>query len=388
MSLGKFWRFLRSARRDQTRTYRLANSVRLPWLVGLVLFLFLALAAALLVGRTDGEIQVPQAVLDNQELVTQSAAQSARRSLNEGVDDLAAFSATLGALDPGQVGSLAGPLGGAAEVHGRYVVLYAIDAQGNVTASAPEGKPTPEALKFVEPFEEPGMGNAAKIEDSPVPVILQYAPLPDEDGRARAIIGQYDPSFFRFALAAAEPGEVWLVNGDGRVVGSRGGFTAFQELPSRPLREAAARAAQGESGTTVVPGSRGRQEIVAFAPVSGTGPAGELGWCVVTARYVDSVSLPETNARRQGLVMAAILALTTVLIFGWLWIFILLPLFRLQGEAERIAYGDLSRNVEIVRYDEIGLIARALERIRVLLIRRRVQGGQPPQKTERTERKN
>lgn len=72
-----------------------------------------------------------------------------------------------------------------------------------------------------------------------------------------------------------------------------------------------------------------------------------------------------------------VLALITLVIFGWIYIVILRPIARLQREAERLAFGDLSKSVEVVRYDEIGLIARALERVRVLLIRRRVQGDRP-----------
>ena len=381
MTLGRLGRLARRTIPTKGRTYRLASSVRLPWIVGLVLFLLIALAAALLIGRRNDEVQVPQAILDNQEVITQSAAQSVRRSANEGVDDLAAFSSTLAPIDPNRVTSLAGPLEGAARIHSRYLGLYTIDEQGEVVSAAGKGRPVPDPLRFVDPFAEAGMGNAAKVEGSPLPIILQYAPLPRQGGQARAVIGEYDPSFFRFPLSVADPGEAWLVTGGGRVIGSRGGFTAFQELPRRPLREAAARAAQGESGTTVVPGSLGRQEIVAFAPVSGIGPAGELGWSVVTARSVDSISLPETNARRQGIIVAIVIALTTAVVFGWFWIFVLRPLFRLQSEAERIAYGDLSRNVEVIRYDEIGLIARALERTRVLLVRQRVQGDRPPRKS-------
>jgi HAMP domain-containing protein len=388
MALDKLIQLARRTNPTQGRAYRLSSSVRLPWIVGLVLFLLLALAAALLVGRTGDEVRVPETILDYQESVTQTAAQSVRRSLNEGVDDLAAFSATLAPIDPDRAVSLAGPLEGAAEVHSRYLGLYVIDAQGEVLERVPEDLPIPDTLELVDPFQEAGMGNARRVEGSQVPIVLQYAPLPGGDGQARAVIGEYDPLFFRFPLAVADPGEVWLVTSDGRVIGSRGGFTAFQELPRRPLREAAARAAQGESGTTVVPGSAGRQEIVAFAPVGGTGPAGTLGWNVVTARSVDSLSLPETDARRQGLVLAIVLALTTAVVFGWLWIFLLRPLFRLQSEAERIAYGDLSKNVEVIRYDEIGLIARALERIRVLLVRQRIQGDKPARKKPPAEKES
>ena len=355
-------------------------------MVGLLLFMLIALAAALLIGRTGKQVQVPQAILDNQEALTQSLAQSVRRSANEGVDDLAAFSSTLAPINRVQTtSSVSKSLAGVSKVHDRYLRLSVIDDQGNVLATTGEGEPVADPLKLVDPFKEPGMSPAAQLKGRVIPIILQYAPLPKQAGRARAIIGQYDPLFFSYALEAAEPSEAWLVNEDGRVIGSLGGFTAFQELPRRPLRDAAARAATGESGITIVPGSVGRQEIVGFAPVVGIGPAGEIGWSVVTARSVNSISLPQTAARRQALIIAIVLALTTLMVFGWLWIMVLRPLLRLQGEAERIAYGDLSRNVEVIRYDEIGLIARALERIRILLIRQRVQRGRRPPQSKPSE---
>lgn len=364
----------------ERRSYRLANSVRLPWMVGPLLFLLIALAAALLIGRTEKQVEVPQAVLDNQEALTQSAAQSVRRSANEGVDDLAAFSSTLAPVSGVQTtSSLSRSLAGMAKVHGRYLRLSVIDGQGSVLATSGRGEPVADPLELVEePFEEPSMSPALQLKGRVVPIILQYAPLPKQAGRSRVVIGQYDPLFFSYSLEEAKPGEAWLVNEDGRVIGSLGGFTSFQTLPRRPLREAAAKAATGESGVTIVPGSLDRQEIIGFAPVVGIGPASEAGWSVVTARSVSSISLPETAARRQALILAIALALATVVVFGWLWIVVLRPLLRLQGEAERIAYGDLSRNVEIIRYDEIGLIGRALERIRILLIRQRVQPSKQP----------
>jgi len=82
--------------------------------------------------------------------------------------------------------------------------------------------------------------------------------------------------------------------------------------------------------------------------------------------------LPQTDARRHALLAGFALALTALLVFGWIYIIVLRPLLALQGEAERLVFGDLSRSVQIMRYDEIGLIARALERLRVKLIGRRV----------------
>ena len=274
----------------------------------------------------------------------------------------------------------------------RYLALYVVDDEFNLLDTAGKGDPRPDLLNPTTTFRAPGMTGASEGEvgGTPVPIIQQFAPLPEEtfatgeeppapeeETRRRAVVGHYDPYFFRFSLRAAEPGEVWLVDREGRVIGSREAFTAFQQLPRRPSREAAARAVNGESGVQVEPGSLGLQEVVSYAPVAGDGPAGDLGWGVVVARSVGSISLPETDARRQGLLFAGLLALFVVVVFGWLYIIVLNPLFRLQREAERLANGDLSHHVEIVRYDEIGLVARALERIRVALIRRRVRKGPP-----------
>lgn len=377
----------------ERRTYRLASSVRLPWIIGLVLFFIIALAAALLIGRTENDTEVPQAVLNSQETLTQSAAQSVRRSANEGVDDLQAFSSALRpflATDTAESTELTEALRGLAQVQNRYLQLYVIDDQGEVLANSAdeEGDPAYDPLEIVDPFEETGMSRARQAEETPVPIILQHAPLPEQDRQPRAIIAWYDPAFFRFPLQTAGPGEVWLVDAQGRVIGARQGFTAFQELPRQSLRDAAAQAADGRSDTVVVSANPSSPEIISFAPVAGGGPAGSLGWSVVTSRSVEDVSLPQTNARRQGLTIAAVIALATVVVFGWLWLQLLRPLFKLQREAERLAYGDLSRGVEVVRYDEVGLTARALERIRILLVRRRIQGDRPLQGSDKTEKES
>ncbi len=363
----------RSRGAEQPRTYRLATSVRLPWLLGLVLFLVLALALALFMGkvRSSNNNEVPQIVVENQEDITRNAAQSVRRSLNEGVSDLTAFSRIV--ESSGSTGSLAEPLQVTASVYGRYVGIGVVNDQGQILAQT-GATPRPDLLDTVAPFKSAGMQDALRVKGVNEPIVLQFAPLTPEKGRARAVVGQYDASFFRFPLEAAGEADVWLVNQEGRVIGSRQGFTAFQGLPESYLREAAEQAADGLSGALVVPGSLGRQQVVAFSPVNGVGPAGQLGWSVITARSVQSLSLPVQDLRRQGLLASAILGLLTIVIFGWLWLMVLRPVFRLQKEAERVAYGDLSRPVEIIRYDEVGLVARSLERIRILLIRRRVQG--------------
>ena len=67
-----------------------------------------------------------------------------------------------------------------------------------------------------------------------------------------------------------------------------------------------------------------------------------------------------------------ILILVALAVFGWIWLRVLRPLALLEDEAERVAYGDLSRAVPVIHFDEVGRIARALERLRLQLIGRRV----------------
>jgi methyl-accepting chemotaxis protein len=186
--------------------------------------------------------------------------------------------------------------------------------------------------------------------------------------RVAALVGYYDAAFMRFGLDVSRPGNAWVVNGRGQAVGRRVGRRRLETLPRATLRNAAVRGASDRTGARSVGGSIDTQEVVGYAPVSGLGPAGGLGWSVVAARDVGSFSLPQTDARRQALMAGVAVGVLVLLIFGWLYLMVIGPLLRMQREAERLAHGDLSHSVEVVRYDEIGLIGRALERLRVRLI--------------------
>jgi len=80
--------------------------------------------------------------------------------------------------------------------------------------------------------------------------------------------------------------------------------------------------------------------------------------------------LPQRGARHQALAFGLVLLAISLGTFGWLYAMVLKPLRRLGRDAERLAYGDLRQPIEIRRYDEIGLIAHSLERVRLVLLRR------------------
>lgn len=362
----------RRSRAAEPRSYRLANSIRLPWGVGFISFLVVAVAIALLVGSTDDDaMPVPPALLDFQESGARATAQSTRRSLNEGVADLDELGRVVGALES-RTPEVERALRAFHVVHQRYTSVYALDDSGRVVARVGQ-PPAPELLRPKPPYARPGMQDAKPGTLAGSPVIQQYAPVRGGRTPARVVVGHYNPDFLRFPLDAARPGEGWIVNSRGQVVGSVGDPPRFGQLPRRELRESASRAVGGLTGARSAGGSLDRQELVGFSPVSGLGPGGRLRWGLVTTRAVKTFTLPQTTARREAVLGGVLLGVLTLFVFGWLYIVVLAPVMRLQREAERLAYGDLSKNVQVVRYDEIGLIARALERMRIVMIRRQVQ---------------
>jgi HAMP domain-containing protein len=366
---------LRARRTDPTGpgTYRLASSVRLPWSLGLGTLLILAISTAVLVGRTDDStLSLPQAVLDYQERVARDAAQSVRRSLNEGVTDIDELARVIGAAKRPRAADLPAQLREFSLAHRRYTSLIAVDRRGAVLARV--GAPSRDPLATAGPLPRAAGMREVPRATGEQPLIEQVTPVGAVRSRVGALIGYYDPKFMRFPLEVSRPGNAWVVNSQGQVVGTRVGRADLGPLPRIALRQAAEHGST-LSGAQSVGGSLDTQEVVGYSPVTGAGAAGRLGWTVVASRDIGSFALPQTDARRQGLMVGVALGVLAILIFGWLYIVVVSPVLRLQREAERLAYGDLSKSVEVVRYDEIGLVARALERMRITLIRRRVQSG-------------
>lgn len=341
----------------------------MPWAVGLLSFLALAVAAGVLVGRTS-DAEIPQAARDYQEGVTLAAAQSLRRGLNEGVDDLVELSAVLAAAGNTEPSVLAASLRSLVDTHGRYEGAYILGSDGRVLARVGT-KPRPDLVGRPTAYGRPTVRDAVNVDGAAV--IQELAPLRPATSERLLVVGHYDPLFLRFPLETALPGDAWVVNGRGKVVGALGPNAPFTTLPRATLREAAAKAVAGESGVTVVGGSLDRREVVGYSPVTGIGPAGQLGWGVVTARTVASFDFPQDQVGRQGMLVGIVIAVLALVVFGWLYLVVVRPLLQVQQEAERLAFGDLSKPVQVVRYDEIGLVARALERVRILLIRDRAR---------------
>jgi len=346
--------------------------VRLPLAVGVLLFAVLAIAvpAAVYAEVRQGG-RVPDAVVAQQRSVTENAAQSLRRSVNEGVIDLEELAAMVELIGRYDYATLREAADRFSDIHDRYEAVYIMHIDRTVLASA-GGEPRPDLLRGDRPFRRADMDDAQLVETDLI--IPQYAPvglcpppltgmtIAEPCGNRGTAVGQYRSQFLLEALGGLELGRAWLVNQRGQVLAAPASVGVFEKLPRAELDRAASAASRGEVGAFRV-GSGEAIEVIAFAPVSGFGPAGQLGWSVVTVRPVQEFIGARRGAVAVGLGLA--IAAVTILIFGWLWIAFIRPLDQLEFDADRIAHGDLESHVDIHRHDEIGLVARSLERIRV-----------------------
>lgn len=343
---------------------RTSASVWLPWTFGLVLLLSIAGGVITFGGRVGGGTAMPPAVLESQQSEATRTAQRVRRVLDAGLRDLDQLATTLALAS--SMPAFTDQIGRFAQRYKRYRSVYVLDPNRAVLAQA--GYP-PHPAAAPRSVERAGMSNAVELDR--MPVVVQYAPVRLPGGRGAILVGEYAPAFLRHSLQAVRPATAWVVNAKGEVVSSSVGFTAFQKLTSAGLRRAA-EAARTQSGVTVTKNGQGAQEIIATAPVGGPGQTAALSWGVVTARAVSTVPLPQTRARNQAVMLGMTLLITTVGVFGWLYVLWLLPLRRLLKDTLRIASGDTGHRVQIRRYDEIGLIGCAVERIRANSERGRV----------------
>lgn len=336
---------------------RSPGGVRLPWAVTTVALVALGALFAGFLHRGPAD-DVPRAVLEARAGVAHATAQAMRKGLDEASDDLAVLAAVLAERPEAQWDRLIGDF---LQVHPRYQVVYLADGERRPQHVVGDARPGAELLPEQMP-SAPAL--TAPVPAGNLPALLAYAPLRRADAEPLLLVGRYDVSFFVPALRQTAPGTAYVVDVEQQVVGSTSGFLSFQDLPSAGLQSAAARAGAGTepSGALVTD-----EQVVAFAPILGDSPAGRLGLAVVSAVDRDELSLPRNDARRLALLLGILTGLISVLTMFWMHLFVIGPIRRVAREAERVAFGDRSEPLHVVRYDEIGLITRAVERCRTLL---------------------
>lgn len=335
---------------------RAPGGVLLPWGVSLVVLVLLGLGTATLLHRGPPDA-VPPAVVEARASVAHATAQAMRKGLDEASDDLAVLADVAAVLPEDEWEALFEDF---LDVHPRYQVVYLVGEdrrpRGAVGAAEPRANLLPEPLPA-----SPGL--TAPQPAGNLPALLAYAPLRRGGSPPLLLVGRYDVAFFGPALDQIAPGTAYVVDDEDRVVGSTAGFLAFQQLPGRTLQDAARRAAAGEPSG----GALSSDGVVSYAPILGDSPAGRLGLKVLASVDRQDLALPRNDARRLAVLLGALTALLTLLTMFWMHLFVIGPVRHVAKQAERLAFGDRSEPVHVIRYDEIGLVSRALERCRVLL---------------------
>jgi len=353
-----------------TRNARLATSVWLPWFVGVFSLLTIAGATIVFGGHVDRGVAVPAPVLDLQQAATVAAAQQVRNAMQAGLQDLEQLASGLATV--ADATALSVQVKSFATRYRRYRSAYVLDETRKVSASAGA---TPHPMHVPAGAKQPGMTDAIDVDNTPV--VFQYVPFRRADGHPATAVAEYQLARLGFALNTVKPSTAWLVNAKGEVVASTVGFVAFQQLTQGRLRGAAA-ASYDKAGVSVSHSGVDAGEILAFAPVRGGAKTSAVPqWGLVTSRSITAVVLPQTQARRQALLVGLAVTVVTVVAFGWMYLMWLRPLRRLVADTSRIAQGDLTIPVQIRRHDEIGLVAAAVERIRVGLVRDITARSQP-----------
>lgn len=87
---------------------------------------------------------------------------------------------------------------------------------------------------------------------------------------------------------------------------------------------------------------------------------------LVTALAIAVLPVSSDGAR---FALAAFVVVVALVVFGWLEVRMLRRLRVLHDAVDRVVRGDLDTPVELGRSDELGHVARGIERLRVLLVR-------------------
>lgn len=334
------------------------GGVRVAWLAAMLSLLVLAAGLLLVLGRT-GDSPVPRDLLVTRASIASATAESIRKGLDESVDDLVVLADVLAEREEQDWEGL---LRDFSATHPRYPVVYLVgpdlEPQHVVGAAETREDELPTPLPATAGLSKPQEAGAS-------PVLLAWAPVPVEGEEPRLLVGRYDVAFFGVPLGQLAPGDAYLVDERARIVGATLGFQAFDRLPGRLEQQARGVLEGRQYVADVVDG-----DVQAASAVRGDSPAGRLGLAVVSSVEPRSLALPAYDARRLLLLTASLTALLGALSLFWFWLAVIAPVRRLAAEAERIAFGDRSQPVHVVRYDEIGLVTRALERCRSLLTAR------------------
>ncbi len=142
-----------------------------------------------------------------------------------------------------------------------------------------------------------------------------------------------------------------------------GGFVVADANPDLILQpvsgqdEALAQALAGNQGTLETPDSSGEANLVAFAPVEG------LQWSILVREPVETAFAPVYAVTWRAVLIVGAILLVALLASVLLARRMTTPLRTLAKGAAEVGGGNLDYKLEMVRRDEIGVVARAFDRM-------------------------
>lgn len=320
-----------------------------------VLVLVWSLPLLFLFNRAGASVTVPQRLVVDQRLRTDTMADRVRRALNEGYADLLSTAQTSQErLEAGDADKL---LKFTIDRHDRYRSLYILDGDGEVLARAGDEPRHPEG-------EKPHPDSVVQLNtEGKEPIVAGYARIPG--GSGAAVVGEFKPQFLITLVTRPGLGRVYLVDEERRLIAAdrSKGFRAFTELPGRRLRDLALTANRADRSSSIL--FRGEDTaIAAAAPFSGGGAAQGLGWQVVSKRPAAWLTLPEYIAQRRTMLAGMLGVAAAAACLGWLYIVVVRPLGSVAGRAEALAGGDRRTVLFPQHHDEVGAVVRNLELVR------------------------
>lgn len=295
---------------------------------------------------SDRSAPVPDVLVTSLRAQTDRTSETLRRSVNDGLADLADVVALSGSGGPEAVRASAERL---AEGQSRYRSIYLVDRSG--VAQKHVGR-TPLRATERPPTKE---GIRQQNSSGRVPVIFAHVPLPD--GK-HTLVGEFDIDHIATVLSLA-PGRARLVDPELRTISATSGYVAFEQVTDAGLRESVVLAQRGEAvaGVRVV----GTKDAIVTSSALYGGDVGKLGWTVVAEQPVAELALSANNLRRHAELVALVGVLLAALMFGWHLFGLINPLRRVAAAADRLAAGAGDTVIYPQRHDEIGTIASCLE---------------------------
>lgn len=243
--------------------------------------------------------------------------------------------------------------------------LVWLNPEGEVIAWEPGQQPVkallPDGLSAALPSPGSGRRLSNLLYTGEGRPVVAYSIRLDQLGTLLAIADLSSGLPDDFLPRTAMGGHAALLDSQGWVLAATRGDLRFTRREHPDWVVSVLREGRRSVAVTNGQGQADERDIMAFAPV------GTTGWGLVLGEPIGEALAASFQMRRRMLLLG-LAALALVVSYAW-WDTgaITRPLQRLTSLAERIAAGDLSTPVTVQRHDEIGMLARTFEAMRLSL---------------------